>query len=218
MADYNWVATPKGDLVEYTLINNEFREFIYPIIRRLDNLLEEKLKAAGFTCYYDKVNNYYKAYPNDLTLTEVTAPLFELRNGEYIKIADSFTSKTLHPDKYVEFNKAVKKCRKELVEEQTKIFDKLYSENSLDGGLTSCIIIGEDGFNKHYIPEGYLIIAQLNCSDTKQKVVLIKKQYFCEDRITIKVPDDMKSLVLGPGGENIKKIAKKLHIYYIHVE
>lgn len=212
--NYNWVAIPTGSLMVHFLTNSEFRELSYPIIQTLDDLLEQKLKEQGITCYYSEDDKCYKARPTELNLTEVTAPLFELKNGEYIKIADQFTSETLHPDTYAELSKTIEQCRKEVVEEQTKIFNELYLANTLDNGLSSCILIGKNYFKEEYIPEEFFkVVEKFHDANTK-RVVFMKNQKFKRDEITITVPDKMLEFVRS---ENIKSIAKKFKLTRVWV-
>lgn len=217
MQQYNWLAIPKGDLVEYSLVNEKFDEYSYPQNRYLDEFLEQKFLEHGITCRRSDEADYYELIPVEKEYVRITAPLYTLEDGSYVKIAEYFEMETLNPETYIKLHEEAKQCRIEVREEQAKVFDELYLKNSLDGGLSSCITIGKDGFSKYYIPEGYLIVAKKDRPKTKQQVVFMKKRDFM-GRITIKVPNEMRQLVVGTGGKNIKKVAKKLHVYYIHVE
>lgn len=218
MARYNWLAVQKGDIVEFSLVNEKFDAYAYPKIRQLDDLLEKKLTEHGITCYKPNGADYYNLIPDNKDDISITAPLYELKDGSYTKIAEYFKSKTLDPEIYIQTYITAKRCKIEITEEQEKIFNELYQKNSLDSGLSSCITIGANDFNENYIPKGFIVLAEKFNSPNKKQVVIMKKQNFHGGRVEITVPADMRKLVVGPNGGNIKKIAKKLKIFYIHVK
>lgn len=221
MSNYKWVRCTNGSVI---LTDENFCELTFPEVDDLDNLLKAKLRQHGLhsseqTC---RIFN-----PTDLLhMVDITAPLFKYEyNDQYVKILDSLTRSTTIPSYFFRLREELIKCENEVKEEQEKQFTKLFEENSLDGGISSRIIISSDSykepnyFYEKYIPKGYIKIydKQFLFSYTRHDCVFIKHIDAKGRNVTITVPDFYKGLIIGKGGKNIKRIADMINAKRINV-
>ena len=150
---------------------------------------------------------------------------FKLNTGKFELLEESYTDTSIDPTQYYWVKSTYQYCVKEVVSEQAKIFEKSFKEFSLDGGNSAVISISSDIFEEPssfyslYIPKGYIKVCEMNLPFTRitHEVVFIKKMDAKGQTVTIKIPDLYKGLVIGKGGENIKKIAKMINAKRINV-
>ena len=115
-------------------------------------------------------------------------------------------------------------CVEEVASEQAKIFKEIFIKNSLDG-ISSIITICSDSYEdtndffEQYIPKEYIKVCEKNYpfTCTKHEVVFIKEMDAKSQTVNIKIPDLYKGLVIGKGGENIRRIAKMINASKINV-
>ena len=227
MSNYKWVKMSD----EYVQLRKEdFSQIpsfkvndIDPILMKKleDNGIDSSLEGDGFleACSY-------VLSAIDQKVIKITAPLYEfnLDTGSFVLIAESYTDETIDPAEYEWVKETYSRCVEAIASEQAEVFEKLFIEKTLDG-ISSFVTISSNHyeepnyFYEQYIPKDYIKVCERNCSFTRVKhdVVFIKKMDAKGQVVTIKIPDLYKGLVIGKGGENIKKIANQINAKRINV-
>ena len=139
-------------------------------------------------------------------------------------LSETYTDKANDPNEYERVKETYLRCVEEVTTEQEKIFQKEFKENSLDG-ICSFVTISSDLYEEphyfydKYIPKGYIKVCEKNCAFNhfKHEVVFVKEMDAKNQVVTIKIHDVYKGLVIGKGGENIKRIAKMINAKKINV-
>ena len=229
MKKYNWVKRENGTT---TLRKENFGNLCWPSIKTIDYLLKEKLKDNGVEALvdFDMFSFKYELVPESIKYSFVTAPLYVYveETKEFNLVSDSYTGKTIEPSQYDEVSEIHKRSIKELKKDQSEKFFELFNLKSLDDGLTAMIIVSSNesekdafnGFLEKYIPENDLvrIVEKYNFYDNTRTEVLFMKKFDAQGiSVTIKTPEDCKGLVIGKGGENIKRIATIINARRINV-
>ena len=150
---------------------------------------------------------------------------FKLNTGKFELLEESYTDTAIDPTQYEWIKATYRRCVKEVATEQAKIFEEQFMKKSLDGGNSAVIDISSDIFEEPssfyslYVPKSYIKACERNVSyrHITHEVVFIKKTDAKGKVVTIKVPNLYKELVIGKGGENIKKIAKIINAKRINV-
>ena len=231
MSNYKWVKMDEG-CVELRKEDFTAISFLEVNLNSLNPLLLDKLDDNGVDTVIiagDGIfeTSRYVLNAIDRKFVTITAPLYEfnLSTGEFELLAESYTDEAIDPAEYEWVKETYYRCVEEVAREQAKIFEEQFTEKSLDDGFSSFVIISSNPdrepnyFYEEYIPEGYIKVCEKNCpfTRTRHEVVFIKKMDAKGKEVTIKVPDFYKGLVIGKGGENIKRIAKLINAKRINV-
>lgn len=227
MSNYKWVKM-SDNYVE--LRKEDFSSLPSFEVKKIDPILMKKLEENGIDSWMDG-DGFLESFRYVLNATDkktfsITAPLYEyiLDTNQYVLLSETYTGDAIDPNEYEWVKETYLRCVEEVVAEQAKIFEEEFIDNSLDG-ISSFVTISSDPylepncFYERYIPEGYIKVCEKNCPfiRVKHEVVFIKKMDAKGQAITIKVPDLYKGLVIGKGGENIKRIAKIINAKKINV-
>ena len=228
MSNYKWV---KLDDMYAELRKEDFSSVSSFEVNEIDSLLMKKLEENGIDSYLEGDGFFepcrYVLTAVDTKVVEITAPLYEfdLKIGDYVLISKSYTEEVRNPDEYELVKSIYFRCCQEVATEQAKVFEKEFKAKSLDDGISSLITtfsIPDYEPNRcyeQYIPTGYIKVCEKNLPFThnRHNVVFIKKMDAKGKVVTIKVHDLYKGLVIGKGGENIKRIAKLINAKRINV-
>lgn len=227
MSNYKWVQMSEGYIElrkeDFSSVPSFEVNEIDPILMKKleENEIDHWLEGDGFLedCRY--VLNAI-----DRKFVTITAPLYEydLDSGEFVLLSESYTDETVDPAEYEWVKETYYRCVEEIASEQAKIFEEQFMEKSLDE-ISSFVTISSDPYSEpnyfyeKYIPEGYIKVCEKNCpfTRTRHEVVFIKKMNAKGQTVTIKIHDLYKGLVIGKGGENIKRIAKLINAKRINV-
>lgn len=230
MSNYKWVKMDDGYV---QLRKEDFGSIPRFAVNELDTILMEKLADNGIDSWGEWIEDdcSYESYQHVLSamgrkVVTITAPLYEFKldTGNFELIAESYTDTAFDPTEYELVKETYSRCVAEVASEQAELFEKLFMEKTLDG-ISAFVTISSDSyempnyFYEKYIPEGYIKACERNCPFTRIKhdVVFIKKMDAKSKVVTIKVPDLYKGLIIGKGGENIKRIAKLINAKRINV-
>lgn len=227
MSNYKWV---KLDDMYAELRKEDFSSVSSFEVNEINPLLMKKLEENGID--FDLEGDgflescKYVLTTFDTKIVEITAPLYEfnLKIGDYVLISESYTEEVNDPNEYELVKSIYFRCCQEVATEQSKVFEKKFMEKSLDG-ISSFVKISSNPhrqpnyFYEQYIPTGYIKVCEKNIAFTRDMhdVVFIKSMDAKGKVVTIKVPDLYKGLVIGKGGENIKRIAKLINAKRINV-
>ena len=229
--DYRWLTFSISSNRKCVLTDSDFDILAFPEIHYRDELLDAKFREHGlrvnleFDIDYDE-NTICVVRPLTWRYAHITAPLYEQKgNGKYVKISDSFTGKTTDPSLYSCVKSEIGKCYQEVKEEQKARFLRLFDENSLDGGKTSWMHITpyrythDISFKERYIPEGFLRVCEKRniWNYDLKDIFFIKKMDAHGKVVDIVVPKELKGLVIGKKGQNIKCIAHLINAKRINV-
>lgn len=227
MSNYKWVKMSD----EYVQLRKEdFSQIPSFEVNNIDTILMKKFEDNGIDSSVKREDFLedcsYVLSAVDQKVIMITAPLYELNldTDSYVLIAESYTDEAIDPAEYELVKKTYSRCVEEVASEQAEVFEKLFMEKTLDG-ISSIVTISSNPyeepnyFYEQYIPKGYIKACEKNYPFTclKHDVVFIKKMDAKGQAITIKVPDFYKGLVIGKGGENIKKIANQINAKRINV-
>lgn len=224
MSNYKWVKESERyiDLRSEDFISTSF--FSVPSAL-MNPLLQHELDDNGVDYCIDGESCELTAI--DRRIVEITAPLyqFNIYTGNFDLLQDAYTDDTIDPLQREWVKEIYLSCMKKVAIDQSKVFEEMFKETSLDEGISSVVTISSDPdrepnyFYEQYIPEGYIKICERNCpfTRTRHEMVFIKKMDAKGQPVTIKVHDFYKGLVIGKGGENIKKIAKMINAKRINV-
>ena len=224
MSNYKWVKESERyvDLRTEDFTSTSF--FSLPLAM-LNPLLLNKLSENGIG--YDFEGDTCELYAIDRESVTITAPLyqFNVNTYEFELLEESYTNTAIDPTQYEWIKATYQRCAKEVATEQAKIFEEQFMEKSLDNGNSAVIDISSDIFEEPssfyilYIPKGYVKVCERNLSYSRitHEVVFIKKMDAKGQTVTIKIHDLYKGLVIGKGGENIKRIAKLINAKRINV-
>lgn len=229
MSNYRWLRMCEG----YEVLRREdFSPFPSFEVKSIDPILMKKLlkNNIDFDIEGDEIleDSRYVLFSRNRKNVKMTAPLYEYNSEKekYVLISDTYTGEVVDPvEEYERIKETYARCKKEVAEEQKEIFERLFREASLDGGISSCVAISSPFyaeshyFNEKYVPEGYIEVCVRYCPYVRNKyeTVYIKKFDAKGQIVTIKVQDEYKGLVIGTGGMNIKSIAKELNAKRIKV-
>lgn len=205
--------------------------FLKVNLNSMNPLLLDKLNDNGIDTFIEGDGVFetprYVLNAIDRKFVTITAPLYEydLNSGKFVLISESYTDDAIAPAEYEWVKETYYRCVEEVTNEQARIFEEQFMEKSLDDGISSVITISSDPdrepnyFYEQYIPEGYIKVCERNCpfTRTKHDVVFIRKMDAKGQTVTIKIADLYKGLVIGKGGENIKRIAKLINAKRINV-
>ena len=228
MSNYKWVKM-SDEYVE--LRKKDFSSVPVFEVKEIDPILREKLEENGIDHWIEGDGFLevciYVLSAIDRKFVKITAPLYEfdLDTGSFKLLAESYTNEAVDPAEYEWVKETYQRCSKEVASEQSKLFEKLFNEKSLDDGKSSVVTISSDPyqepnyFYEQYIPEGYIKVCERNCPFTRVKhdFVFIKKMDAKGQIVTIKLHDLYKGLAIGKGGKNIKKIVKMINAKKINV-
>jgi len=228
MSNYKWV---KLDDTYAELRKEDFSSVPSFEVNEIDPLLMQKLEKNGVDSYLEGDGFFeplrYVLTSLDTKFIEILAPLYEfdLKIGDYVLISESHTQEVRDPNEYELVKSIYFRCCQEVATEQTEVFEKEFMANSLDDGISSFVIISSNSdrqpnyFYEQYIPTGYIKVCEKNIAFTRDMhdVVFIKNMDAKGKVVTIKVHDLYKGLVIGKGGENIKRIAKLINAKRINV-
>ncbi len=229
MSNCKWVRICEG----YEVLRREdFSSFPSFEVNLIDPILMKKLKEnrIGFDTGGGSLLGGYRdrLFSIEENYSVITAPLYEYNSekDKYVLISDTYTGETIDPIReYERIKETYARCKKEVAEEQKEIFERLFEEASIDGGISSRVTISTSFyeephyFNEKYVPEEYVKVCERNCpfSRYRHEVVFIRKMDAKGKNVTIKIHDFYKGLVIGKGGENIKRIAKAINAKRINV-
>lgn len=135
-----------------------------------------------------------------------------------------FESELLSDSDVLEIETKIIVARKKLQEKENENFVKKFSEASQDGGYSAVMLLGgKEEFSS--APERFRILAmsrhantadhRQNLVHTYQTVILDKEKIVEGATVVIVVPDQLKGLVIGKGGVNIKKICQELRCHIL---
>lgn len=227
MSNYKWVKMSD----EYVQLRKEDFSWLPNFrVNDIDPILMKKLEDNGIDSSVDGDGFLeacsYVLSAVDQKVIKITAPLYEfnLDTGSYVLIAESYTDEAIDPAEYEWVKETYFRCVEEVASEQAEFFKKMFMEKTLDG-ISSFVTISSNFheepnyFYEQYIPKGYIKVCERNCPFTRVKhdVVFIKKMDAKGQAVTIKVHDLYKGLVIGKGGENIKRIANQINAKRINV-
>lgn len=228
MSNYKWVKL-SDTYVE--LRKEDFSSVSSFEVNEVDSLLMKKLEENGID--YDlEGDGFLEPFRYALTLLDtkfvkVTAPLYEfdLKLGDYVLISESYTEEVNDPNEYELVKSIYFRCCEEVAKEQAKVFEKEFMAKSLDDGISSLIttfsipVYEPNRCYEQYIPTEYIKVCEKKIPfiHNRHNVVFIKKMDAKGKVVTIKVHDLYKGLVIGKGGENIKRIAKLINAKKINV-
>lgn len=225
MSNYKWVKESERyiDLRSEDFISTSF--FSVPSAV-MNPLLRHELDDNGVDCCIDGESCELTAI--DRRIVEITAPLyqFNIYTGNFDLLQDAYTDDTIDPLQREWVKEIYLSCMKKVAIDQSKVFEEMFKENSLDEGISSVVTISSDPyeepnyFYQQYVPKNYIKVCERNCPWSrgyKHDVVFIKKMDSKGQAVTIKVNDLYKGLVIGKCGENIKKIAKMINARRINV-
>lgn len=210
------------------MANGRLARLSWPTVTEIHSKVIIKLRTMGFTANF---NYWYgrEAYiiqPVDVKFADITLPVFDLFEGIPKETGKTITVKIEIPEQFAEAREKLVLAKQQVKEEQEALFWKLFYENSLDGGITSVIRIesnplGGDCFDSEYIPNDAICIVKKEDWHVFRMdsgtAVFIKKQDAGKKRVTIKVPEELKGLVIGRGGRNISSIAEEINASFINV-
>lgn len=230
MSNYKWVQMSEG-CIELRKDDFSSISFLEVNLNSMNPLLLDKLDDNRVDAFIEGDGVFetprYVLNAIDRKFVTITAPLYEydLDSGEFVLISESYTDEVIDPAEYEWVKKTYLHCVEEVASEQIKIFKEQFMEKSLDDGISSFVTISSDPdlepnyFYEQYIPEGYIKVCEKNCpfTRTRHEVVFIKKMDAKGQTVTIKIHDLYKGLVIGKGGENIKRIAKLINAKRINV-
>jgi len=228
MSNYKWVKM-SDNYVE--LRKEDFSSVPSFEVNEIDPILMKKLEENEIDHWVEGdgflEDCRYVLSAFDGKFVTITAPLYEfkLETGKYELLEETYTDTAIDPAEYEWVKKTYLRCVEEVANEQAKIFEEQFMEKSLDDGNSAVIDISSDIFQEPssfyslYIPKGYIKVCERNVAYRRitHEVVFIKKVDAKGQTFTIKVPDLYKGLVIGKGGENIKKIAKMINAKRINV-
>ena len=227
MSNYKWV---KLDDMYAELRKEDFSSVSSFEVNEINPLQMKKLEENGIDSDFVGDGFFepcrYVLTTFDTKMVEITAPLYEfnLKTGDYVLISESYTEEVNDPNEYKLVKSIYFRCCQEVATEQSKVFEKEFMEKSLDG-ISSFVTISStpdrqpNYFYEQYIPTGYIKVCEKNRAFTRDihDVVFIKSMDAKGKVVTIKVHDLYKGLVIGKGGENIKRIAKLINAKRINV-
>ena len=232
MSNYKWVQMSEG-CVELRKEDFSSISFLEVNLNSMNPLLLDKLDDNGIDAFIEGDGVFetprYVLNAIDRKFVTITAPLYEydldLDSGEFVLISESYTDEAIDPSKYEWVKETYYRCVEEVANEQVKVFEEQFMEKSLDNGISSFVTISSNPdlepnyFYEQYIPEEYIKVCEKNCpfTRTRHEVVFIKKMDAKGQTVTIKIHDLYKGLVIGKGGENIKRIAKLINAKRINV-
>ena len=228
MSNYKWVKMSKGDV---ELRKEDFSSIPRFEVEEIDPILMKKFKENGVDSWIDGDGDIepcrYVLNAIDRKNVPITAPLYGYDSDKEKKflIDEAYTDYAADSEEYEWVKETYQHCVEEVASEQAKIFEKLFMKKSLDNGTSAVVTITSDlhqepnDFFEPYIPEGYIKVCERNCPYTrvKHEVVFLKEIDAKGQAVTIKVNDLYKGLVIGKGGENIKRIAKMINAKRINV-
>ncbi len=229
MSNCKWVRICEG----YEVLRREdFSSFPIFNVKSIDPILIKKLlnNDLDFDIAGDEIleDSRYVLFSRNRKIVTITAPLYEYNSEKekYVLISDTYTGEVVDPvEEYELIKETYSRCKKEVVKEQKEIFERLFREASLDGGISSCVTISSPFyaeshyFNEKYVPKGYIEVCVRKCpfDRNRQDIVFLRKIDAKGQVVTIKVQDIYKGLVIGTGGMNIKRIAKEINAKMIKV-
>lgn len=230
MSNYKWVKMGEG-CVELRKEDFSSISFFEVNLNSMNPLLRDKLDDNGVDTFIEGDGVWetprYVLNAIDRKFVTITAPLYEydLNSDEFVLLSESYTDEAIDPAEYEWVKETYLRCTEEVASEQVKIFEEQFMEKSLDDGISSFVTISSNPdrepnyFYEQYIPEGYIKVCERNCpfTRTRHEVLFIKKTDAKGQAVTIKVHDLYKGLVIGKGGENIKRIAKMINAKRINV-
>lgn len=228
MSNYKWVKMSENYV---QLRQEDFSSIPIFEVNDIDSLLLERLEANGVDNSLD-CDGFLQSYSYILSAVDrksvtITAPLYEYdaEAEQFILLSETYTAEAPDPAEYDWVKLTYERCAKEVASEQAKIFEEQFMAKSLDGGKSSIVIISSD-FYRHpnhiqeeYVPESYIKVCEIKnqFSDTLHETVFIKKIDAKRQVVPIKIPDLYKGLVIGKGGENIKRVANLINARIIKV-
>ena len=228
MSNYKWVKTYEGEVLR----REDFSPFPIFSVKSIDPILMKKLlnndidvDIAGDEILED---SRYELFSRKRRVIKIIAPLYKYNRetDQYDLISDAYTGEVVDAVfEYEQIKEKYNQCKKEIAEEQKKIFEELFEKASLDGGISSCVTISSPFyaeshyFNEKYVPKGYIEVCVRKCpfDRNRQDIVFLRKIDAKGQVVTIKVQDIYKGLVIGTGGMNIKMIAKEINAKMIKV-
>lgn len=227
MSNYKWVKMSDN----YTELRKEDFSSVHGFeVNEINPLIMKKLEENGID-YELEGDSFlepcrYVLTTFDTKIVEITAPLYEfdLKIGDYVLISESYTDEENNPNEYELVKSIYFRCCQEVADEQAKVFEDLFNERTLDG-ISSVVTISSNPdrqpnyFYEQYIPTEYIKVCEKNIPFTRDKhdVVFIKKMDAKGQVVTIKIDDFYKGLVIGKGGENIKRISRMINARKIKV-
>jgi len=123
--------------------------------------------------------------------------------------------------------KAIGEAKEKLQQKKDEKFIEKFLAASQDGGFSATLLIGGHEDLQYPIPARFQVLAEIRVANTQDyrqhlthtyMVVLVDKvKLEGKKSITIKVPQDLKGLVIGKNGANIKNICSKLGCCFIKV-
>ncbi|MFA5793416.1 MAG: KH domain-containing protein [Candidatus Gracilibacteria bacterium] len=118
---------------------------------------------------------------------------------------------------------AIEKAGKKIQEKEDEKFVEKFLNASQDGGFSATLLVGGNEELQYPIPERFERLTEIrsvNTQDHRQnlthtyRVVLLDKSKITKgSTIIITIPDNLKGLVIGKGGANIKNICQKLFCF-----
>lgn len=241
MSNYKWVTDSYDGKPArgYTHLRGEnFEELLFPRVPSysMDDLLSKELFKSGIYLElevgygFNRMSHYYKLLPTNIQTASITAPLYKesSTSAGYEKVSDSYTGTTIDPIQKEWVKEEFQQCQQAVKQAQADEFKRIFSENSLDGGLTACIeitsrIINLYGrFCERYVPDSFFKICRLTepsltGPNGDETAIFMKKMDVHGKVVTIKVPERFKGLVIGTGGETIKRVASIINARRINV-
>ncbi len=243
MKNYKWLVhtnnsnIPANKVNNYliTVVDENFKsvrafEWVYD----MDGLIDMNLfKYGGIQNSWDgrhgrvKIQycEYHMPYSKDEWPVTVTAPMYNLNHKLLVESYTATVSISDLPDSLILL---YEKCKEDVAIEMAKKFQDLYDKNSLDGGLSSQIVVSEKldswdakVFFEKYVPTGFIKVAETWFSRDqlgRKRTLFMKEEDYQGENITIFVPPILMGATIGWNGENIKKVAEKLNASYINVQ
>lgn len=227
MSNYKWIASSKETGKEAILVDEKFREVSFPIVQTIDDLLQAKLCEHGINVslgYNQHWESHYSLLPLEKEYIEVTAPMYEKREGKYVKVASSYTKRTINPGQCEWVRTELVKCREEVREEQRQRFIKLFKQNSVDG-ITAWMHVSpypmKNGmfFREGYVPEGFIEVCYKHLQQNKRiRTVIYMKKFNAHKRtVVVRIPKGFRGLMVGVQGKNLKRIEQEIQAGRIDV-
>lgn len=235
--NYKWVVhtnnninLSKIDQYLVTLTDENFQSTRdFEQVSDIDDLIDRDLSDYGlesdWTGQHGCKIRFSMWYEPDETLVEITAPLYNLRHNLLMETYTSTITVSSLPDILM---RTYEECKSEVYGKMAKKFQGLYDKNTLDGGLSSPIVVSEklDSFDSKvffakYVPTGFIKVAETCFSRDRlrrKRTLFMKKEDYQGKNITIFVPPILAGAAIGWKGENIKKVAEKLNASYIDVQ
>ena len=226
MSNYKWVRLDNSGDTELRM--EDFSSIPLFKVDYIDPFLEKKLKENGVVFSIDQRSSNYVYVLNyiDGNRITITAPLYEfdIKSWKYVLISESYTDETFNPTQYDLVKEIYHRCEEEVAKEQSKTFEELFKENSLDDGISSVISISlnpymKDCFFEKYVPETYIEVCKKDIPSYKNcyNSVFIRKMDAKREDISNKVKDWYKGIVIGKNGKNIKRIADLINAEKVNV-